>query len=118
MPERTGPPQFALEAKVECNCGVWEVGTVIGHDYTDDRLDFVCPYQVRLEDGRVFCVPLDGVTPAARRAHRLAWRADTPLCRLRSAASVRMSRRRRRRTMTTTTAQKARMRTSRARGNT
>ena len=55
--------RFGLEARVACNCGTWEPGTVVGHDYTDERLDGqVCPYQVRLDDGRLFCVPADDVS--------------------------------------------------------
>merc|ERR1711865_1074307 len=37
-----------------------EPGAVVGHDYTDERLDGqVYPYQVGLDDGRLFCVPAD-----------------------------------------------------------
>merc|ERR1712216_278555 len=82
-------PRFGLEARVACNCGSWEPGTVTGHDYTDERLDGqVYPYQVRLDDGRLFCVPLDEVenSPALFLSFRL--RPDKTCVRCRSARSV------------------------------
>ena len=62
MVEAESAPRFGLEARVACNCGTWEPGAVIGHEYTVERLDGqVYPYQVRLDDGRLFCVPVDEV---------------------------------------------------------
>jgi len=60
MVEELSAARFPVEARVACNCGTWEPGAVIGHGYTDERLDGqVYPYQVRLDDGRLFCVPAD-----------------------------------------------------------
>tara|TARA_B110001452_G_scaffold12037_1_gene9895 strand:- start:579 stop:806 length:228 start_codon:yes stop_codon:yes gene_type:complete len=58
----TAAPRFALQDRVECNCGTWELGTVVGFGHTEERLgDLVCPYKVQLDDGREFGVPLDEV---------------------------------------------------------
>merc|ERR1711957_889900 len=57
------------------NCGTWEPGAVIGHGYTDERLDGqVYPYQVRLDDGRLFCVPAD--EDRSIRVHEVAENGD------------------------------------------
>ena len=61
-PMANAAPRFALQDRVECNCGTWELGTVVGHGHTEERLgDLVCPYKVQLDDGREFGVPLDEV---------------------------------------------------------
>ena len=82
--------RFGLEARVECNCGTWEPGAVVGHDYTDERLDGqVCPYQVRLDDGRLFCVPLDDVSAPAPCPQSTSCLLTSPVCaRCRTAPSA------------------------------
>ena len=70
--------RLAVDERVECNVGTWELGTVVGHDYTEERLgDLVCPYQVKLDDGRVFVAPLDEVRS---RSRLVAWRRLCGAC--------------------------------------
>ena len=81
--------RFGLEARVECNCGTWEPGAVVGHDYTDERLDGqVCPYQVRLDDGRLFCVPLDDVSAPAPCPQSASCLLTSPMCVLAAGAGT------------------------------
>lgn len=75
--------RFGLEARVACNCGTWEPGAVVGHDYTDERLDGqVYPYQVRLDDGRLFCVPADDVRAPAPCLQSATCLLTSPVCAL------------------------------------
>ena len=53
--------RFSVGTRVECNCGDWKVGTVVGHFYTQPAFgEGMCvPYQIRLDDGTLIFAPRD-----------------------------------------------------------
>ena len=53
--------RFAVGARVECNVGEWQPGTVLLHWYTQPSFEagMAAPYQVALDNGKTIYVPRD-----------------------------------------------------------
>ena len=53
--------RFAVGTRVECNCGVWEPGTIVKVLYRQSSFPpgTVAPYQIRLDNGKLIYAPID-----------------------------------------------------------
>lgn len=53
--------RFAIGARVECNCGSWQPGTIAKHFYVQSSFpEGMCvPYQVKLDSGKLIFAPAD-----------------------------------------------------------
>lgn len=53
--------RFDVGARVECNCGGWELGTIVKQFYRQSSFPpgTFAPYQVRLDNGKLIFAPID-----------------------------------------------------------
>lgn len=53
--------RFAVGSRVQCNCGEWKSGTVVGHYWRDATWPKgkIVPYQIKIDNGPTIFAPMD-----------------------------------------------------------